>query len=148
MCWRGRNKLIVISFSLAAAGMLACIAALYDMFVPKGSVVAFLAAIIPLGAAILVVMAAFTWACDKCEDYLSGHLDRLLTMKQQAPGKVMNKGKQDARVLPKVDQRSDALRFSQLGATADRYVDSRRGFARPNGDAPRAVAAKKQWHGQ
>jgi hypothetical protein len=148
MCWRAWNKMLVISFSAAAAGILACIAALLDILVPKGSALGFLAWTAALVVAIVLVVSGYVWACDKCEDYLNGRLDRIRNMKQQTPRQVTDQGKEEARVPPEADQRPDALRFSQPGATADHYVAGLRGSVSPNGDSRRAVATKKLWHGQ
>jgi len=72
--------MIAVSTALAAAGVLACAAAILDAFIPKGSLAAFLANIALLGLAVTGVLIAHTWACDKCESYFNGRLDRLLSM--------------------------------------------------------------------
>ena len=77
MCYHSW-KLITISSALAAAGVLACVAALFDAFMPKGSLTAFLAGIALLGLLVTGVLIGYTWACDKCESYFNGRLDRLL----------------------------------------------------------------------
>lgn len=65
MCWRAWNKTLVVSFSLAAAGILVCASTLLDSVVPKGSVLAALASMAGLAVVILLVLA----------DHLT-HLDR------------------------------------------------------------------------
>ena len=82
MCSHSWNKLITISFALAAGGVLACAGALLDVFIPSGSLVGFLARMLVLGFAITGVVIGFTWGCDKCESYVQGRLDRLLNIDQ------------------------------------------------------------------
>jgi hypothetical protein len=71
------EKTIVISMILGTAGILACVAAIFNIDVPKGSLTAFLAAIIPLGLAIIGILVGFTWVCDKCNDYFKRRSNRL-----------------------------------------------------------------------
>ncbi len=82
--------MLLVSFALAAVGILTCIAALLDAIVPKGSVWA-LAAVVAV--VIALVMVAYVWVCDKCEDCLSGRFDWLRRMKRQTPRGATNKGK-------------------------------------------------------
>ena len=72
------NKLIAVSSALAAAGVLTCAVALLDVFMPKESLAAFLASMALLGLVVTGVLIGYTWACDKCESYFNGRLDRLL----------------------------------------------------------------------
>jgi hypothetical protein len=76
MGWHGWNRIFAISLCLAAAGGLACLAALYNIVVPRGSFVAFLAATVPLGIAVVGVLLGFIWLCEQCEDYLSRRAER------------------------------------------------------------------------
>ncbi len=62
MCWQARNKMLVVSLSMAAAGILACVAALYDSFVPKGSLLAFLATMFPLGLLVAGIVVSLRLA--------------------------------------------------------------------------------------
>jgi hypothetical protein len=78
MGWQGWNRIFAVSLCLAAAGGLACLAALYNAFVPRGSVVAFLAATVPLALAIGAVVVGFVWVCEKIEDCLAQRADRRL----------------------------------------------------------------------
>ena len=73
-------KLIAVSSALAAAGVLACAAVILDTFMPKASLAAFLASMALLGLVVTGVVIGYTWACDKCESYFSGRLDRILSM--------------------------------------------------------------------
>ena len=63
--------MLAVSLSLAAAGILACVGALFDSLVAEGSIMGFLAATVPLGLAIVGVLVGFVWLCDKCESYLT-----------------------------------------------------------------------------
>ena len=75
-CW---NKLIAVSSALAVAGVLACAAALLDVFIPRGSLVGFFTRMALLGFAVTGAVIGYTWVCDKCESYFNGRLDRLLS---------------------------------------------------------------------
>jgi uncharacterized membrane protein YphA (DoxX/SURF4 family) len=72
MCSQSWNKLMAISFALAAAGFLTCAAALVEVFLPTGSLVGFLARMALLGLAVAAAVSGFTWACGKCESYFEG----------------------------------------------------------------------------
>jgi hypothetical protein len=74
------NKSIAISAALAAAGVLACAAALLNAFVPRGSLVAFLASTALLGLVATGVAIGYVWVCEKSEGYFEGRLDRLLSI--------------------------------------------------------------------
>ena len=80
MCSHFWNKTIAVSSALFAAGVLACAAAILDVFMPKGSLAAFLASMALLGLIVTGVAIGYAWACDKCESYFNGRLDRLLSM--------------------------------------------------------------------
>jgi len=66
------NKLIAVSCSLAAAGVLACAVAIIDAFMPKGSLVGFLTGMALLALVVTAVVIGYTWVCDKCERYIHG----------------------------------------------------------------------------
>jgi hypothetical protein len=79
------KRLLVLSFTLAAAGILACAAAVIDVLLPQASVPAFLGSMVFLGGAVIGTMAAFVWLCDRCEDYFAEYLDRLLDRSGRVP---------------------------------------------------------------
>ncbi|MGD0382007.1 MAG: hypothetical protein ABSA77_00705 [Thermoguttaceae bacterium] len=72
------KKVIFSSFALGVAGILTCISALLSDLVPTWSVLAFIAVLIPLGLAIVGILAGFVWICDKCEEYFNEKKDKLL----------------------------------------------------------------------
>ncbi|MGD0516373.1 MAG: hypothetical protein ABSA26_02455 [Thermoguttaceae bacterium] len=72
------KKVIVSSFALGVAGIMTCISALLSDLVPTWSVLAFIAVLIPLGLAIVGILAGFVWLCDKFEDYLNEKKDKRL----------------------------------------------------------------------
>jgi hypothetical protein len=74
------NKFIAASTALAAAAILTCAAALLNALLPKESFAAFLTSMALLGLAVTGVLVGYTWACDKCEGYFQGRLDRLLSV--------------------------------------------------------------------
>ena len=67
---QGWNKFMVASLALAVGGILACTGAMLEVVMPSWSVVGFLATAILLGLSVGGIVAAFTWGCDRCEDYL------------------------------------------------------------------------------
>jgi hypothetical protein len=73
---RVRNKMLVVSLCLGAAGILACAGALFDGLVAEGSILSFLAATVPLGLAIVGVLMGFAWACETSERYFSRRAGR------------------------------------------------------------------------
>jgi hypothetical protein len=85
MFHRMRNKMLVVSLSLAAAGILACLGALFDSLVANGSILAFLAATVPLGLAIAGVLAGFAWVCEKCESYFRRLPERRAAKRRRFP---------------------------------------------------------------
>jgi hypothetical protein len=81
------KKVIVSSFALGVAGILTCISALLSDLVPTWSVLSFIAVLIPLGLAILGILAGFVWLCDKCEEYFNEKKDKLLEGGKRESGK-------------------------------------------------------------
>ena len=71
------NRVLITSVVLAAAGVLACVASLFNAWVPKGSLLAFVVALPLLALAIIGVMVGFVKA-EKCEDWLHGRRDPTL----------------------------------------------------------------------
>jgi hypothetical protein len=71
------NKLIAISWALAAAGVLACIGALVNVFVPHASLLGFLFWIAVLGIAVLGIVIAYAWVCNKSHSTFDERIDRL-----------------------------------------------------------------------
>jgi hypothetical protein len=96
---RVRDKMLVVSLCLAGAGVLACIGALFDGLVSGGSIMAFLAATVPLGLVIVGVLIGFAWACDKCETYLRRRADRLAQKRRRD---VSTPGRTSSRAAPVV----------------------------------------------
>lgn len=152
MSWQW-NKMLALSFILAAAGILACVAALFDNLVPKGSLLAFLAAVIPLGVVIVGVLIAFAWFCDKCEDYFYGAKDEA---KEEPQAKSTGIGLPETTVSNPVDSRiRNDMRYHRItidfpssSRLHDRYMGNLRGFSLPNAASLAKSAARDAWHGQ
>lgn len=64
MVTRFRNRLLATSLALAAAGLLACIAAVLNAFFPRGSLPAFIGWMFTAGLATAAVMVGFAWICE------------------------------------------------------------------------------------
>jgi hypothetical protein len=62
-----KNRLLVTSITLAAAGLLTCAAALLDAILPWVSLAAFLGWLFAAGAAIIAIMVSFAWTCEKVD---------------------------------------------------------------------------------
>ena len=148
MCSHSWNKLITISFALAAGGVLACAGALLDVFIPSGSLVGFLARMLVLGFAITGVVIGFTWGCDKCESYFSGRLDRLLGRSKLNPGDTEKPETAAGLRLPepKVFDNVRPTHYASQPLSRERYVGSLRGSV-PSNDATMMTTAHR-WHGQ
>ncbi len=99
-----KNRLLVTSTALAAAGLLTCAAALLDAFFPQGSLAAFLGWLFTAGVAIIVIMVSFAWTCEK--------VDRRSRSRQRGPGIESGKLPQavtrvrDGRLAELVERRS------------------------------------------
>ena len=137
-----------MSFTLAAAGVLMCAVALLDVFIPRGSIIGFLASMALLGLIVTGVVIGYTWVCDKCESYFSGRLDRLLSRGKPNRSDAANLG---APVSPRPtepraggDARStpDSPQLFSCG----RYVLTLHGSVSPR-HATKATAVRT-WHGQ
>jgi hypothetical protein len=67
MAVRFKQRLLATSVALAAAGILTCVACLLEVFMPHGSLAAFLASLVTAGIAVGAIMACFVWGCEKLE---------------------------------------------------------------------------------
>jgi hypothetical protein len=122
MCWRGWNKMFVISFSVASAGILVCIAAMLDNLVPKSAVLGFLMWAIALVVTITLVLTGYVWVCDKCEDYLSGRFERLLNRHQEAARKAARTSRKTVDATSRAGQRVVVLRFQRHRDLTDESI--------------------------
>ena len=145
MALRTWNKMLVVSFSVGAVGILVCAGGLLDILVPKGSIFWFMFRVAALVGVIALVVAGYVWICDKCEDYLSGYLDRLLDRQPRRSDAAANTKKQPTS--GKADDRDEVHQSQQPGASGDRYVTSLRGGSRPNSHSTPAMFVSR-WHGQ
>jgi hypothetical protein len=125
-----------------------CVAALLSLLVPQGSILGFLAELAGLGVAITFVVVGYVWICEKCEDYLSGHLDRLLSMDDQTRRKVASMRAKVERPQRQGELGPPALPFPRSAASEEHYLVNLRSLARPIGGFRRAASAEKRWHGQ
>jgi hypothetical protein len=106
------HKLITASSALAAAGVLACSAAILEALMPKASVAGFLASTVSLGLVVAGVVIAFGWCCEAWENCLNGRLDRILGSEASTP--------KAAIVLPELTKgpRRAAARRMDSGASS------------------------------
>ena len=130
---------------MAVAGILACAVAILDVSLPRGSIVGFLTKMTLLGVAVTGILIGYTWVCDKCESYLHGRLDRLLSGSKLKRNNAVNPvaGAEPRPTEPKVGgDVTDTLHL----CSCDRYV---RSFRSP---VLRNIAIGTQqprtWHGQ
>jgi hypothetical protein len=145
MWWQARNKMLVVSLSLAAAGMLACIAAVYDSFVPKGSLVAFFATMLPLGLLVAGLVVVFVWLCERFESTPERRDEQRLKLR---PPDFPTPIEQRRHLLDEIDRHRDVSPFPKQTLAGDRYLDGLRGPARPRVNDVRTPPLAGQWHGQ
>ena len=127
---------------LAAAGILACIAALLDNFVPQGSLLAFSPRWLPLGWRSLGVMVGFAWVCDKCEDLLER--GPLASEPSRPAAKLAGSGR-----LAATDPRASSDRSRSLhAATSARTTAMSDRCADCAADAASRPRRRRTWHGQ
>ena len=75
--WRFWNKILIACFSIAATAVLVGIDIGFERVVPDRSGLTGTGAAASLAFAIFAVLAVYAWACDRCDDYLSGLHDCL-----------------------------------------------------------------------
>jgi len=139
--------LIAVSSALAGAGVLACAAALLDVFIPGASLAGFLTRMALLGVAVTAVVIGYTWACGKWGGYFNGRLDRLLNIgkpdRKAVPGPKVGAGRPELKVIA---DRVTAPDVSQPPMFRGRYTPTLRGAAAPT-DAAKPTMARA-WRGQ
>lgn len=136
--------MLVVSLSMAAAGILACTAAVYDSFVPKGSLLAFLATLLPLALLVAGIIAVFVWLCERFEsDSERRDEQRLKPRPPDFPTACERR-----HFFEEIDRRRDASQFSKMTAAGDRYLGGVRGLARSRVTSARRPSPARQWHGQ
>ena len=135
------NKMVSASFALAAAGIVACLAALFDNLVPKGSLLAFLVAVIPLGLAIAALLVGFTWLCDRLEDTLHGSKDKSAPVDEVKP--TASTDRSGSRVRNDVSYHRITINFPESTRLRDRFTGNLHGV-----DQPRIANPPRAWHGQ
>ncbi len=87
-----KNKVFMVSLSLAVAGILACTGALLDVYMPKGSVVGFFLHLFLLGSVVLGLLIGFTWVCDWRDEYLERYFDKILDKGNQKVNREKHPG--------------------------------------------------------
>jgi hypothetical protein len=141
------NRLTTVSSALAVAGILTCVAALLDVAMPHGSLAAFLASMVLLGLAVTGVMIGFTWACDKCESYVDGRLDRILGF--GTPDRKADANPRAVAARPELKVISDRVTAPgelQFSASHDRHAPTFRGPVSPANGVK--ADTRRAWHGQ
>jgi hypothetical protein len=99
MCSHFWNKSIAISAALAAAGVLTCAAVILNAFMPRGSLLAFFASMLLLGLAVTGAAIGYLWACEKCESYFQGRLDRILSRGKPRIARQLHADKEQERPI-------------------------------------------------
>ena len=145
MCWQARNKMLVVSLSMAAAGILACIAAVYDSFVPKGSLLAFLATMVPLGLLVAGIIVVFVWLCEHFESSPERRDEQRLKLR---PPEFPTASERRRHFLDEIERRRNVSPFPKPTVADDRYLGGVRGPARPRVTSAQAPPLVGQGHGQ
>jgi hypothetical protein len=145
MCWQARNKMLMVSLSMAAAGILACMAAVYDSLVPRGSLVAFLATMFPLALLVAGIVVSFVWLCEHFETSSQRRDERRLqTRRPEFP--TVNERRR--LFLEQIERRRNVSQFPKPTAGDNRYLDGVRGPGRSQKTATPAAPLAGHWHGQ
>jgi len=140
------KKVIFSSFALGVAGILTCISALLSDLVPTWSVLAFIAVLIPLGLAIVGILAGFVWICDKCEEYFNEKKDKLLeggkrkSDKETSPNDQPFHNAANSRYIKYVSLRP--------GHLLNQYTSTLRGSGPAKPYHAIIFPPTKKWHGQ
>ncbi len=141
------HRLITITAALAVAGILTCAAALFDVFMPKASLAAFLASMALLGLLVTGVMVGFTWVCDKCESYVGGRLDRILGF--GTPDRETDANPRAVAARPELKVISDRVTAPgelPFPASRDRHAPMFRGPVSPANGVK--ADTRRAWHRQ
>jgi hypothetical protein len=145
MSWQAKNKMLVVSLSLASAGILACIAAVYDSFVPKGSLLAFWVTMVPMGLLVAGIVAGFVWLCERGERYSERRSEQPLQIR---PVEFPTESERQRHFLDEIERRRDVSLFPRMTAADNRYLTGIRGPAQPKASSRYAPPLAGQWHGQ
>ena len=78
------HRLITVSAAVAAAGVLACSAAVLEVLLPRGFIAAFLIGLVLVGFAVIGAMLGFTWLCDRLEGHFPQPLKQAAQMANNA----------------------------------------------------------------
>jgi hypothetical protein len=142
------EKTLVISLALAAAGILACVAALMDTVMPKGSTLAFFSTLAVLGLVVGAVLVAFTWLCDKCEAYFEARCDR--TGEAGKPRSRFSIDPGDQQSHNDFDVPPTPLEFPRPNASRNQYLVTLRGAAPKKSAATEKppIMMTTKWRGQ
>jgi hypothetical protein len=140
------KRVIVGSFLLGVAGMLTCVSALLSDIVPAWSVLAFIAALIPLGIVIAVVLAGFLWLCDKCEGHFVDRTDRILDGTKQALT-AGSRPKYDV-FFDDASRRHVKFIFPGQEPALEQYATTMQAPDAREPNAAMNLPPKKPWHGQ
>ncbi len=147
--WRHAWKnTLAISSILAAGGILSCLGALLEIFMPKGSPVAFLGTMILLGLAVAAVLVGFAWVCEKFEGHFDGRPDRLPSRSKLNgndavdPRAAMRSRSAESKIVRGTRPPPDAPQLFSRG----QYVSTFRGSIAPKNAGNRT--ATRTWHGQ
>jgi hypothetical protein len=139
--WRPNDKLITVSCSLAAGGILACLAALFNTLVLSRSTVEFLVGLVALPVMIAIIVMGFVALCDGCEDFLH--------TRRQPPKKGKRTAADNRRPSTRDAARSEPFYpLQRIGDFRDRYVGGLRGASHVSASVSGSTINAKRWHGQ
>ena len=141
--WRMQDKMITVSCAFAAAGILACVAALFNVLVPSGAVLRLAIGMVVLPVMITIAVVGFVGLCDGCEGFLNAR-------KRKPPRKKSYDavGKAEPQNDTAAKRSQTFYPIQRISDFNDRYVGGLRGAARGSGRAATAAFGAKRWHGQ
>ena len=85
-----KNRLLIISLTMASSGILTCGLALSDIFLPRGSAMVVLISIPLLAAIALAVLVAFAWACEMLDRAGTSAIQLGAAARQRGAGRLFS----------------------------------------------------------
>jgi hypothetical protein len=145
MHWHTWKRIVTVSFSMAAAGVLVCAVASIQGIIPGSTVLGTLVSMCASAAVMLAVLAGYIWACDKGQDFLDTNLSRPPRGSFKSPSDRSHK---EAGVRRNMTVRHTRFTSSTSNCVCRGYVGGLRGIMRATEASNTATIAAKPWCGQ
>jgi hypothetical protein len=137
-----KNRLLTAGLALGVAGILACMAAMLEVVVPRQSPAAFAGTLAVLGLVVAGLVAGFAWLCDRLSDCFNPPIDKRLTAgKPRGPADAAVSGLRVRNVV----QQPKAADPLESRPPRGRYPATLHGFVPPE---DRIANFSRAWRGQ